>query len=113
MCSRVHSSLEYPWVSSWTDQGVEANVHCVSEGAWLETVLVLTPQCMLQEYRPPTLFLTFTHPEYDSLDLKPLKVNDVSDSYSIGKMYTEDPVSKSQCQGNFHDFFQTDQTPLS
>ena len=53
--------------------------------------------CMVREYGPPTLFLTLSCAEYDSLEIATYlrKVNNVSDSYPIGKLCTEDPVSIS------------------
>ena len=66
--------------------------------------------CMAREYSSPTLFLTLSCAEYDSLDIATYlwKVNDVSDSYPIGKLYAEDPISVSRkFSQKFHDFFQT------
>ena len=73
-------------------------MHCVPECPWLEAVLVLRRSevlCTVREYGPPTLFLTCA--EYDSLEIATdlRKVNNVSDSYPIGKLCTEDPVSVS------------------
>ena len=53
--------------------------------------------CMVREYGPPTLFLTLSCAEYDSLEITTYlrKVNNVSDSYPIGRLCTEDPVSVS------------------
>ena len=50
---------------------------------------------MLREY---TLFLTLSCAEYNSLEIAMYlrKVNNVSDSYPIGKLCTEDPVSVSR-----------------
>ena len=47
---------------------------------------------MVCEYRSPTLFLTLSCAEYDSLEISRYlhKVNDVPDSYPIGKLCTED-----------------------
>ena len=53
------------------------------------------------------LFLTLS---YDSLDTATYlwKVSNVPDSYPIGKLCTEDPVSVSRkFSHKFHDFFQT------
>ena len=66
--------------------------------------------CMVREYGSPTLFLTLSCAEYDSLDIATdlRKVNNVPDSYPIGKLCTEDPVSVSRkFSQKFHDFFQT------
>ena len=50
---------------------------------------------MVREYGPPTLFLTLCCAEYNSLNIATYmrKINNVPDSYSIGKLCTEDPVS--------------------
>ena len=64
--------------------------------------------CVVREYGPPTLFLTLSCAEYDSLEIATYlrKVNDVSDSYPIGKLCTEDPISVSRkFSPKFHDFF--------
>ena len=64
--------------------------------------------CMVREYGPPTLFLTLSCAEYDSLEIATYlrKVNNVSDSYPIGKLCTEDPVSVSRkFSQKFHNFF--------
>ena len=66
--------------------------------------------CMVREYSSPTLFLTLSCAEYDSFDIATYlwKVNNVPDSYPIGKLCTEDPVSVSRkLSQKFHDFFQT------
>jgi hypothetical protein len=66
--------------------------------------------CIVREYGPPTLFLTLSCAEYDSLEIATYlrKVNDVSNSYPIGRLCTEDPVSVSRkFSQKFHDFFKT------
>ena len=66
--------------------------------------------CMVREYGPPTLFLTLSCAEYNSLEIATYlrKVNDVSDSYPIGKLCTEDPISVSRkFSQKYHDFFRT------
>ena len=48
--------------------------------------------------------------EYESLEISTYlrKVNDVPDTYPIGKLCTEDPISVSRkFSQKFHDFFQT------
>jgi hypothetical protein len=52
--------------------------------------------CIVREYGPPTLFLTLSCAEYDSLEIATYlrKVNDVSNSYPIGRLCTEGPVEK-------------------
>ena len=65
---------------------------------------------MLREYGSPTLFLTLSCAEYESLEISRYlrKLNKVPDSYPIGKLCTEDPVSVSRkFSQKFHDFFQT------
>ena len=64
--------------------------------------------CMIREYGPPTLFLTFSCAEYDSPDIAAYlhKVNDVPDNYPIGRVCSEDPISVSRkFSKKFHDFF--------
>ena len=66
--------------------------------------------CMIREYGPPSLFLTFSCVEYDSPDIASYlhKVNDVPDRYPIGKLCAQDPLSVSQkFSKKFHDFFNT------
>ena len=65
---------------------------------------------MVREYGPPTLFLTLSCAEYNSLEIATYlrKVNDVSDSYLIGKLCTEDPISVlRKISQKYHDFFRT------
>ena len=67
-------------------------------------------KCMIREYGPPTLFLTFSCAEYDCADIARYlrKVNDVPDKYPIGKLCTEDPISVSwKFYQKFHAFFRT------
>ena len=64
--------------------------------------------CMVREYCPPTLFCTLSCAEYDSLEIATYlrKINDVSDSYPVGKLCTEDPISVSRkFSQKFHDIF--------
>ena len=64
---------------------------------------------MIREHGPPSLFLTFSCAEYDSLDIASYlhKVTDVPDGYPIGKLCAEDPLSVSRKFSNkFHDFFE-------
>ena len=66
--------------------------------------------CMIREYGPPSLFLTFSCAEYDSPDIASYlhKINDVPDGYPIGKLCAEDPLSVSRkFSKKFHDFFNT------
>ena len=65
---------------------------------------------MVREYGSPTLFLTLNCAEYESLEISRYlrKVNDVPDSYPIGKLFTADPISVSRkFSQKFHDFVQT------
>ena len=66
-------------------------------------------KCMIREWGPPTLFLTFSCAEYESPDITEFvrKVNDVPPvSYNIGKLCVEDPVSVSRKFSlKFHAFF--------
>ena len=64
--------------------------------------------CMVREHGPPTLFLTLSCAEHNSLEIATYlrKVNNVSDSYSIGKLCAEDPISVSRkFSQKFPDFF--------
>ena len=97
-----------------SDEDVEANLSTVfqsvrgSKQYWfLRRSEVL---CMLREYGSPTLFLTLSCAEYESLEIANYlkKVNKVPDSYPIGKLCTQDPISVSRkFSQKFHDFFQT------
>ena len=65
---------------------------------------------MVREYRSLTLFLTLSCAEYSNLEISTYlkKVNDVSDSYQLGKLCTENPISVSgKFSQEFHDFFGT------
>ena len=55
-------------------------------------------RCMIRASGSPTLFLTFSCAEYKSADIDRYlrKVNNVSQSYNIGKLCTEDPISVSR-----------------
>ena len=67
-------------------------------------------RCMIREWGSPTLFLTFSCAEYESPDITEYlwRVNDVSPSYDIGKLCTEDPISVSRKFSlKFHAFFRT------
>ena len=64
---------------------------------------------MLREYGSLTLFLTLSCAECESADISNYfrKINNVSDSYPIGKLRTEHPLSVSRkFSQKFHDFFQ-------
>ena len=65
---------------------------------------------MIREYGSPTLFLTLSCAEYEAPDIERYlrKVNDVSGSYPIGRLCTEDPISVSRkFSQKFRDFFTT------
>ena len=65
---------------------------------------------MIREYGSPTLFLTFSCAEYESADIANYlrNLNNVSPTYNIGKLCTEDPISVSRKFSlKFHDFFKT------
>ena len=64
---------------------------------------------MVRESGPPTLFLTLSCAEYESLEISNYlrKVNDVPNSFPIGKLCTEDPISVSRkFSQKFHDLFE-------
>ena len=66
--------------------------------------------CMVREYGSPSLFLTLSCAEYNSLEISTYlrKVNDVSDSYPTARLCTDDPISVSRkFSQKFHDFFKT------
>ena len=99
---------------SSSDEDIEANLSTVFQSVrgskqywYLRRSEVL---CMVREYGSPTLFLTLSCAEYENLEISRYlrKVNDVPDSYPIGKLCTEDPISVSRkFSQKFHDFFQT------
>ena len=65
---------------------------------------------MIREFGCPTLFLTFSCAEYDSVDIDRYlrKVNKVPKSYPIERLCIEDPISVSRkFSQKFHDFFDT------
>uniref|UniRef100_A0A1X7VG12 Helitron helicase-like domain-containing protein n=1 Tax=Amphimedon queenslandica TaxID=400682 RepID=A0A1X7VG12_AMPQE len=65
-------------------------------------------KAMIAEYSSPTLFLTLSCAEYNSADIAQYlrKVNNAPQSYSISRLYTEDPVSVlRQFSYKFKDFF--------
>ena len=65
---------------------------------------------MVREHGSPTLFLTLSCAEYESIEISNYlrKVNDVAESYPAGRLCTEDPISVSRkFSQKFYDFFQT------
>ena len=97
-----------------SDAGIEANLSTVLQSVrgtkqfwFLKKSDVMA---MIREFGPPTLFLTFSCAEYDSVDIERYlrKVNNVPDSYPIGRLCTEDPISVSRkFSQKFRDFFTT------
>ena len=104
---------EFMDILSSSDEDVEANLSTVftnmrgSKPYWfLKRSQV---NCMVQEYGPPTVFITLSCAEYDSVEIANYlrKINDLPDSYPIGKLCTEDPISVlRKFSQKFHDFFQ-------
>ena len=97
-----------------SDEDVEANLSTVfqsvrgSKQYWF--LRRSEALCMLREYGSPTLFLTLSCAEYESLEISRYlrKLNKVPDSYPMGKLCTEDPISVSRkFSQKFHNFFQT------
>ena len=96
------------------DAGIEANLSTVLQSVrgtkqfWFRQkgdVLA-----MIREFGCPTLFLTFSCAEYDSVDIDRYlrKVNKVPKSYPIERLCIEDPISVSRkFSQKFHDFFDT------
>ena len=69
-------------------------------------------KCMIRDFGPPTLFLTFSCAEYESTDIATYlkRMNGIPDDAkcNIGKLCTEDPLSVSrQFSLKFNSFFQT------
>ena len=97
---RIPVGLFLDRVSS-SDSDIEANLSTMfqqirgTKQYWFQKSSDL--KCMLQEWGSPTLFLTFSCAEYDSPDISTYlrKVNNVSDSYPIGRLCCEDPISIS------------------
>ena len=60
---------------------------------------------MLREFGSPTFFLTLSCAEYVSPEIDTYLRKDVSATYPIGKLCTEDPLSVSRkFSQKFHDF---------
>ena len=99
---------------SKSDQDVEGNLSTMfasvrgSKQYWFLRSSEL--RCMVRESGSPTLFLTFSCAEYDCPHITKYlrKVNNVQDSYPIGRLCAEDPISVSRkFSQKFHDFFNT------
>ena len=97
-----------------SDTGIEANLSTVLQSLrgtkqfWL--LKKSDVMAMIREYGSPTLFLTLSCAEYESPDIERYlrKVNNVTDSYPIGRLCTEDPISVSRkFSQKFRDFFTT------
>ena len=103
---------EFMDIVSTSDEDVEANLSTVFQSVrGLKQYWYLRRSevnCMVREYGSPTLFLTLSCAEYESLEITRYlrKINDVSNSYPIGKLCTKDPISVSRkFSQKFHDFF--------
>ena len=89
---------------------LKAVFHCVPERTWPETVLVSAPQWGSLHGEGVQSTHSLPHPQlcagYDSLEIDTYlrKVNNASDSYPIGKLCTDDPVSVSRT--NFTIYFE-------
>ncbi len=99
---------------SKSNQEVEANLSTVfqsirgSKQYWFHRKNEVL--CMVREYGSPTLFLTLSCAEYDSIKISMYlrKVNNVSDNYPLANLCIEDPISVSRkFSKKFHDFFDT------
>ena len=99
---------------SKSNQDVEANLSTVfqsirgSKQYWFHRKSEVL--CMVREYGSPTLFLTLSCAEYDSIELSTYlrKVNTVSDNYPLAKLCIEDPISVlRKFSQKFHYFFDT------
>jgi len=94
----VHSLLDKVETS---DEHLEANLCTILQSVrgtkqyWFLRQSEL--RCMIWEWGSPTLFLTFSCAEYESPDIANFlrSINNVSSSYDIGKLCTEDPISVS------------------
>ena len=97
-----------------SDEGIEANLSTVLQSVrgtiqfWFRQkgdVMV-----MIREFGCPTLFVTLSCAEYDSVDMDRYlrKVNTVAESYPIERLCADDPISVSRkFTQKFHDFFNT------
>ena len=111
---RSHTVKQFVDGINSADAGIEANLSTVLQSVrgtkqfWFRQkgdVLA-----MIREFGCPTLFLTFSCAEYDSVDIDRYlrKVNKVPKSYPIERLCIEDPISVSRkFSQKFHDFFDT------
>ena len=111
---RSHTVKQFVDGINSSDAGIEANLSTVLQSVrgtkqfWFRQkgdVLA-----MIREFGCPTLFLTFSCAEYDSVDIDRYlrKVNKVPKSYPIERLCIEDPISVSRkFSQKFHNFFNT------
>ena len=111
---RSHTVKQFVDGINSSDAGIEANLSTVLQSVrgtkqfWFHQkgdVLA-----MIREFGCPTLFLTFSCAEYDSVDIDRYlrKVNKVPKSYPIERLCIEDPISVSRkFSQKFHNFFDT------
>ena len=113
--SRRHQSVKQfvDGINS-SDAGIEANLSTVLQSVrgikqfWFRKKSDV--MAMIREFGPPTLFLTFSCAEYDSVDIEQYlrKVNEVPDSYPIARLCMDDPISVSRkFTQKFRNFFTT------
>ena len=96
--------------SSASDEDVEANLSTVftnmrgSKQYWFFKRSEIN--CMMREYGPPTLFLTLSCAEYESVEISNYlrKVNDVPDSFQSENCAWK--IQYLKFSQKFHDFFQ-------
>ena len=95
-----------------SDEMLEGNLSTVLQTIRGSKLYWVTRQsevkCMIREYGSPTIFLTLSCSEYSSQDIAEYlrKVNNVPNSYNIGRLCTEDPLSVSrQFSYKFKSFF--------
>ena len=101
--SRRHLSVkQFVDAVNSSDAGMEANLSTVLQSVrgnkqfwFLKKSDVMA---MIREFGSPTLFLTLSCAEYQSADIERYlrKVNEVPQSYPIGRLCTEDPISVSR-----------------
>ena len=113
--TRSHLSVkQFVDVVNSSDAGMEANLSTVLQSVrgtkqfwFLKKSDVMA---MIREFGSPALFLTLSCAEYQSADIERYlrKVNEVPESYPIGRLCTEDSISVSQnFSQKFRDFFNT------
>ena len=127
LCSGIYNLLKVSTASPMTvhilinqvdrsDEELEANLSTIFQNIrgtkqyWFLRQSEL--KCMVREYGPPTLFLTFSCAEYESADIIEYlkKVNNIPPDQKVnpGKLCTQDPVSVTrQFTHKFKSFFRT------